>query len=446
MSSRTTRTPRRRTYVPRAAAVAPAPVMVVQAPAPKKKRSLFKKLGRGLASIARPIANAGIKKLQDMAIQKISGMGDYSGIINELKANSLIHPTMNDTVPAFSNISGGVQIAHREYITDILSSTDFLNRSFSINPAIPETFPWLSAIAVNFEQYHVRGMIFEFKSGSSDALNSTNTALGYVVMTTEYNSLASPYTNKNQMENSQFCVSTKPSKSVIHPIECAPFQTPSQPLYTRLASGTYVSEGDKRLYDLGNFQVATTGMQAANVNIGELWVSYVIDFYKPVLGTGLAFDAKNAHYNIHNIQDGMNMLGNPETVFDSIGGYVDGGEYNFPQNSVGKYLITYNVAGAASTNAYSTRDPLVPHGSVVVRSYWATAAGDGLGFNAAGIIPSGEATATQQTVFNWVIEIPLARVDNRFALTPASPSTYANFPNDETFGDLVIVQLNGSYH
>jgi hypothetical protein len=39
-------------------------------------------------------------------------------------------------------------------------------------------FPWLSNIAQNFESYKLRGLVFEFKSMSGDALTSTNTALG----------------------------------------------------------------------------------------------------------------------------------------------------------------------------------------------------------------------------------------------------------------------------
>lgn len=426
-------------------APAPAP-----APAPRKKKGgLFGKIGRGLVKVAKrvgaPVANVAIKKLQDMAISKIQGMGDYSGVVDNLKANAIIRPTMNDTVPAFSNIAGGVCIAHREYIEDIYSSTDFLNRSYNINPAIPQTFPWLSNIAVNFEQYHIRGMIFEFKTGSSDALNSVNTALGYVVMTTEYNSLALPYTNKQQMENSQFCVSTKPSKSVIHPVECAPFQTPSQPLYTRLANGNYISEGDKRLYDLGNFQLATVGMQQANVNLGELWVSYIIDFYKPVLGSGLAFDAKNAHYHLKNVVGDNNLLANPNTVFDTLGGAIDQNVYTFPPSAVGKYQVTYSIAGELSVGVADTRDILSTHsGTVNKLNYWCSSTTFSDQDHISGYIPGDPQTNTTRTTFSWIVEVPLARSDNAFKL---SPTTNINrFPADLSFGDLVIVQVNGNYH
>jgi hypothetical protein len=41
------------------------------------------------------------------------------------------------------------------------------------------------------------------------------------------------------------------------------------------------------MYDLGNFQLATQGVSAAGVTLGELWVSYDITFYKKQLTGGV---------------------------------------------------------------------------------------------------------------------------------------------------------------
>jgi len=119
--------------------------------------------------------------------------------------------------------------------------------------------------------------VYEFKSTSADALNSTNTALGAVIMSTEYDLAKSPFTTKMQMENYEFTSSCKPSCSMLHPIECDPAQTPIPTQYVRNSNSTVY---DKRLTDLGLFQIATYGMQAAAV-IGELWVTYEIELLKP---------------------------------------------------------------------------------------------------------------------------------------------------------------------
>lgn len=208
-------------------------------------------------------------------VRKITGFGDY-----KVNHNSLV--TDVDTVPMFKPGQRATMVRHREFIQDIVTSSTpgaFNIDSFPINPAMPETFPWLCEIAEQFEEYRIHGMVFEYKTTSSDALNSTNTALGTVVLATQYNSLSAAFLNKQQMENYEFACSTKPSCSVLHPIECDKFQTPAEVLYTR--NSVVNNSGDIRLYDMGRFSIATVGFQGASVNIGELWVSYDIEFLKP---------------------------------------------------------------------------------------------------------------------------------------------------------------------
>ncbi len=153
-------------------------------------------------------------------------------------------------------------------------------RGLTINPGDDATFPWLSGVASNFQQYRFKGLLFEFVSTSADALNSTNTALGTVVMATQYNVNRPAFVSKQEMEAYEFSCSTRPSASLIHPIECDPDETPMTHLYVR--SGAVPSGEDARMYDLGKFQIATVGMQAA-ATIGELWVTYDIELLKPRL-------------------------------------------------------------------------------------------------------------------------------------------------------------------
>ena len=83
------------------------------------------------------------------------------------------------------------------------------------------------------------------------------------------------------MENYEFAQSSVPSSSVMHPIECDPSQTAGQGLFYVDNDG-YSSSADPRLYNVGKFNIATVGMQAA-ATIGELWVTYKICFLKPKL-------------------------------------------------------------------------------------------------------------------------------------------------------------------
>lgn len=202
--------------------------------------------------------------------EKITGFGDYTVSRNTL---------LTDNPPAMFQQSGqGIRVTHREYLGDLYGSTGFDIDSFVINPGDRRSFPWLSQIAQNFEQYCVNGMVFEFRSTSGDAVSSTNNALGTVIMSTEYDVYDNLFSNKQEMCQNMFTCSGTPSKNLLHPVECDPESLPTKNLYIRHSDDT--ADRDLRFMDLGRFAIATQGMQAANINLGELWVSYDIQLFK----------------------------------------------------------------------------------------------------------------------------------------------------------------------
>lgn len=207
-------------------------------------------------------------------ISWITGRGDY-----KVSSNSLVE---SGAPPSFIRDGSGFRVRHREYIRDVVSpGAGFNNYPLPINPGLPETFPWLSSIAANFEEYELHGLVFEFRTLSAVAVSSTNTALGAVVLATNYDPYDPAFQNKQQMEAYEFSCSGPPCHSLLHPVECAPRQTATPIKYVR-TNGLVVPGGDLRLYDQGLFQIATVGQQAAS-NIGELWVSYDVKFLKPKL-------------------------------------------------------------------------------------------------------------------------------------------------------------------
>lgn len=214
-------------------------------------------------------------------IGKIFGSGDYVTSATPVKDNVLVNEVQS---PQFGSNKVVTKIKHREFLGDVISSGTagaFQIQSFAINPGVASTFPWLSTVCgSSYQQYRINGMVFEFRSMSADALNSTNTALGSVVMATDYDSKDAPFTSKQQMENTEFGVSCKPSSCMIHAIECERMQTPVSELYVRAFD--VPSNSDQRLYDLGRFSIATVGCQGESVNLGELWISYDIDLFKAI--------------------------------------------------------------------------------------------------------------------------------------------------------------------
>jgi len=248
------------------------------APAKRKKSSIPQNQGL-LSRIGGRIGNIFGSRGQRIGaaagnlMGSIFGMGSYS-----VKSNSLVAGP-----PVFkASSSGGIVVAHREFITDITGSTGFNLASYPINPGLSQTFPWLSSLANNFEQYRLHGLVFEFKSTSATAVSSTNTALGTVVMATEYDVLDSSFANKQAMEAYEYSTSSSPTACMLHPIECDPRQNVLSNMYLRYDDSILPVSSDLRMYDMGNTQIATVGMQAASV-IGELWVSYNVEFLKPKL-------------------------------------------------------------------------------------------------------------------------------------------------------------------
>lgn len=127
---------------------------------------------------------------------------------------------------SFGTVRGGCRVRHSEYLGDVFTSGtagNFQNDGiWIINPGNPDTFPWLSRLAMQFQEYHFRGLMFQFKTTSVDALNSTNTALGVVIGATNYNIAQPAFASKQEMDNYEFVVSGKPSRSWNYPVNCKP--------------------------------------------------------------------------------------------------------------------------------------------------------------------------------------------------------------------------------
>lgn len=227
-----------------------------------------------LAELEDDVMRAVNSKTATRFLNWVSGRGDY-----KVSANSLVD---SGAPPSFVSDGSGFRVRHREYIRDIVSpGAAFNNYPLAINPGLPETFPWLSSIAANFEEYELHGLLFEFRTLSAVAVSSTNTALGAVVLATNYDVYDPAFSNKQQMEAYEFSCSGPPCASLLHPVECAPRQTVNPLKYVR-TNGTVPPSGDLRMYDMGLFQIATVGQQAQS-SIGELWVTYDIKFLKPKL-------------------------------------------------------------------------------------------------------------------------------------------------------------------
>lgn len=242
----------------------------------KSKSGIASYLGSLAGGALAGNAGATLGRAAGSVFSKITGLGDY-----DIKTNAL---TGGITSARFE--SEDVVITHREFLGMVISSPTpgaFDSKVFAINPGIAATFPWLRTLAQAFEEWEPEGIVFEYIPASGSAVGSTNTALGTVVIASQYDVLQQPFQSRVEMEQHEFAVSSVPFQGMVHPIECAPNQTVLPSLYVRTDSTSLEDAADLRFHDHANVTVATVGLQAAEVTLGELWVSYKIKFRKPRL-------------------------------------------------------------------------------------------------------------------------------------------------------------------
>jgi hypothetical protein len=390
---------------------------------PKKKKmtkwgKIFRETGANLGGF---FGMSGLGEKGGALVSRIFGQGDYN----------MAGQNLSSMPPTFAPLGTGFRIAHREYLTDIVGSTAFQSVTYHINPGLEFTFPWLSSVAANFEEYRIHGMVVYLKTNSATAVSSTNTALGVWGVVTQYEVTDPDFITKQQCENYTGCSSSVPSCSVLHAVECKINANVLKKFFVRTDEVT----DDQKFYDMGKFQVFTQGMQAAS-NIGELWISYDVEFTKPRLPVGGA-QAFTDTYSNTAVSSGLPLatasLLNPTSGTIGTNVQVSGSNnrINFPAGAVpGTYLIAIGWSSSAST---TTTLPTVTYsGGVSAVNYWAVSGGSKVAYYtapAAGTITTAAVMllAIQCTGFAGYIQfssggtIPLTNIMMTMSITLISP-------------------------
>jgi len=322
----------------------------------------LKNAGRSLvkgAKIANRVASTGAFGPQAQTLSrmitglssKLKGSGAYSSV--PVNCNSLFPHSSTQAPPSFSSSTTGcVTMVHREYIGDLYSGTgspsNYTATTFSINPGLDATFPFLSQIAQNFDSYKFLGLVFEFKT-TSGMVSGSNQSLGTVALACQYNVYDPPFINKFQLENYEGAISCAPYENAILGVECKPSLLVAEHLYTRI--GAIQSGTDQRLYDVGTVTVATQGVQSASSNLGELWVSYHVELYQPklfaTLGLGATFFSANCTTGPTGALPFLGMATDPSST---LGITLTNNTIFFPLTAPdGIYQCTYIATGATTS-------------------------------------------------------------------------------------------------
>jgi len=219
--------------------------------------------------------------------------------------------------------------------------------------------PWGSDVITPFQEYLDEGIIFEFVSSCGEY--AATSQLGTVYMSTNYDPDAPPLTTELQFGNNEYTTLEKPSKSFIHPIECARSTEPIKVKYV-VPHGTMTTR-DKAFTDIGLFQITTVG-NTTNGEIGKLYCTYKIKTLKPRLENPIIPPSAVLPFfeaSIDNTSPGnsIGILGTAGAVLNSnnnlgliLSGTPTGGTLSitFPPAAPGNYMLYMNVADADSSS------------------------------------------------------------------------------------------------
>ena len=287
----------------------------------------------------------GIESLIGWVTKKLKGSGSYAvgPSMSSIDSNSLLYPNDVTGRPSIAEtIGGGIRVQHKEYLGPVYAqyywrpatgpighipalyrpqtlppadyitgfnpypSSYFTDPSccFYFNPGLETTFPWLSSVARNYQEYRTNGAVFEYITRSSGLPYQPDGSvnLGTVVLTTQYNCADPGFPTRQSAENTQYTVTTSPGQSALHPIECNADLRPLQVQYVWNPEVTDYDNSNK-FYNMcrttvfcedvpgdnggpNNIKGYYDGWKASdfpNSIIGDLWIAYDIILLKTML-------------------------------------------------------------------------------------------------------------------------------------------------------------------
>jgi hypothetical protein len=364
----------------------------------------------GLISGGLPGAKTGWNTGAD--VSKAMGFGAYN-TNRQLIAPAGIHYA--DPVPRMHSTAESCNICRTEYLGDVITSgvaNAFSLQPFNFNPGI--FLNWGSTLASLFQEWQLNGAVVSFRTRSSSYSNTTT--LGTIVLAMDYNATATAFTTKQQIQECGGSVAASLDRDCDLYIEAAQSQTPLARLYVR--TGSVPSGSDQHLYDMGLLQVATSGCPNTSANVGELYISYDITFFKPVSVSGSMIPT--AYYSTVSISNAA-PLGTATKLNDTIGLTLTSTSVTFPAGTSGLFYVVFYYAG---NGAVATHRPTLTATN-------ATA-------NLALISPPDTTSSTNMVVAYRVL------VTNPSTATVLTLAGDGTLPTSSPNGLLLVTELNSS--
>lgn len=182
-----------------------------------------------------------------------------------------------------------ITITHRERVADIIAASDskFHVNEFRINPGIERTFPWLSQLAANYEEYEFEQLVFEYEGHQMVGLKNTLDLQGQIMCATQFNTRAKAFTDRHEIMAYPHANHTTLNGRLAHGVEADPGKISGEGhKYIRL--GGLETDDDMRDYDHAKFTLAQNNVPSDlyDKEVGQLFVYYTVRLFKPKLAAG----------------------------------------------------------------------------------------------------------------------------------------------------------------
>lgn len=228
---------------------------------------------------------------------RFAGMGAYNDLFTGCGA-----PDSTANITSVADEQGGIIISHREYIGDIIGTTDKLKiHKYDLNPGIAKLNPWLAQLAPCWQEYQYLQLVFECEPAIGEVINSSG-HVGEVLCTTQYKLDAPPPTTKADFVRYPHSTSGMLTDRQVHGVECDPskLRRGSDRKYVRSKDLTPDQDPDE--FDHATFYI---GIYDCNHDLDaraivSVYVTYTVKLVLPIQNPDeVNFYAASYHYNKH---------------------------------------------------------------------------------------------------------------------------------------------------
>lgn len=205
---------------------------------------------------------------------------------NIQRAPAAIGVSTKSRVPVFNGATNGIRIQHCEYIGPWsypagVDAGFSVSSGISLQPGLLSSYPWLSSLAINFEQYKIHKMRIVVRS-----IVPTSTA-GATYVCIDYDSADSAPITKTQFMNN----GSASSGSVWETITLD-YNPPSSNFVNQryIRNGNLASNLDIKTYDSGTVYLAVDGSSLGSGahTLGDIFFEYDVSLVVPILNPNVA--------------------------------------------------------------------------------------------------------------------------------------------------------------